>query len=84
MALNIKHPDADRLARELARRRGQSITDAVVETLRTELAKEQDRVRAPGMAEELLAIGARYTALPSYDQRSDDEILGYDEQGIPS
>lgn len=84
MALNIKHPDADRLARELARRRRQSITEAVISALRAELDREQGRVRALGMAEELLAIGERYKALPSYDQRSDDEILGYDERGIPS
>lgn len=83
MALNIKHPDADRLARELARRRHQTITEAVISALRAELGREQGRVRASGMAEELLAIGARYKALPDHDQRSDDEILGYDEHGIP-
>lgn len=84
MALNIKHPDADRLARELARRRRQSITEAVIGALRAELGREQGRVRAPGMTAELLAIAARYKALPSYEERSDDEILGYDERGIPS
>lgn len=84
MALNIKHPEADRLARELARRRGLSLTEAVVCALRAEVARETQRVRAPGMAEELLAIGARYAALPTYDERSDDQILGYDEHGIPA
>jgi len=29
MALNIKHPEADRLARDLAPRTGESVTDAV-------------------------------------------------------
>lgn len=84
MALNIKHPEADRLARDLARRRRQSITEAVVTALRAELARESQRVRAPGMAADLLAIGARYAALPTQDERSDDEILGYDEHGIPT
>jgi hypothetical protein len=50
--------------------------------LRAELAREVERVRAPGMAEEMLEIGKRYRALPICDGRSDDEILGYDEQGI--
>ncbi|NJO36364.1 MAG: type II toxin-antitoxin system VapB family antitoxin [Rhizobiales bacterium] len=84
MALNIKHPDADRLARELARRRKQSITEAVVEALEAALAKERQAVRAPGLAKELLSIGDRYAALPTLDQRSDDKIIGYDEHGLPA
>jgi antitoxin VapB len=83
MALNIKSPEADRLARELARRRQQSITEAVIVALRAELDRESRRMRAPGMAKQLLEVGARYAALPSYDERSDDEILGYDEHGVP-
>ena len=83
MALNIKSPEADRLARELARRRQQSITEAVIVALRAELDRESRRMRAPGMAQQLLAIGARYAALPSYGEHSDDEILGYDEHGVP-
>jgi antitoxin VapB len=83
MALSIKHPEADRLARELARRRRQSIAEAVVGALRAELTRESKRVHAPGMAEELLAIGARYAVLPTHDGRSDDELLGYDDRGIP-
>jgi len=83
MALNIKSPEADKLARQLARRRRQSITEAVIVALRAELDRESQRMRAPGMAKQLLEIGARYAALPSYDERSEDEILGYDEHGVP-
>ena len=32
----------------------------------------------------LLTIGDRYAALPTLDERSDDEILGYDEHGLPA
>ncbi|MGI9503146.1 MAG: type II toxin-antitoxin system VapB family antitoxin [Geminicoccaceae bacterium] len=84
MALNIKHPDADRLARELARRRKQSITEVVLDALEAALAKERQAVRAPGIARDLLSIGDRYAALPTLDKRSDDEILGYDEHGLPA
>ncbi len=83
MALSIKHPNADRLARELARRQGRSITEAVIGALRAELAREKLRIRAPGVKGRLLSIGRRFAALPDVDRRSDDEILGYDEQGIP-
>ena len=84
MALSIKHPDADKLARELARRQGRSITDAVIGALESELQREKKRARPPGTADRLLAIGRRYSALPDRDTRSDEEILGYDDQGLPS
>lgn len=83
MALNIKHPEADRLARELARRQGKSITEVVVHALTAELAREKKRVRTPGLAERVAAIARRYAVLPEQDSRTDDEILGYDEHGIP-
>ena len=79
MALNIKSDEADRLARELARRRKQPITTVILEALRSELAREKKRSRPPGMADRLMAIGARYADLPDLDRRSDDEILGYDD-----
>jgi antitoxin VapB len=84
MALNIKHPEADRLARELARRRGESITDAVLSAIREQLKRERAKTRAPGLADELMAIGRRFTSLPVLDKRSEDEILGYDKDGLPS
>ena len=84
MALNIKNPEVDRLARELARRRGESITETMLAVLQEALQREKAKSRPPGLAEELLAIGARYSALPVLDDRSDEEILGYDENGIPS
>jgi antitoxin VapB len=83
MSLNIKHPEADRLARELARRRGESITEAVLTAIREQLKRERVRVRAPALAAQLLEIGRRFSALPKRDERSEDEILGYDERGLP-
>jgi antitoxin VapB len=56
----------------------------VLEALEAALAKERQALRAPGLAKQLLDIGDRYTALPTQDQRSDDEILGYDEHGLPA
>lgn len=83
MALSIKHPDADRLARELARRQGKSLTDAIIDALKAELARERQRVRPAGTAERLLEIGRRLSRLPTIDSRPDDAILGYDEHGVP-
>lgn len=83
MALSIKHAEADRLARELARRTGESLTEAVINALRERLRREKGRVRGPRLAEELGRIGKRCASLPVLDSRSPEEILGYDERGLP-
>jgi antitoxin VapB len=83
MVLNIKSAEADRLARELARRRKMPLTDVVIEALRAELERDRARTRPPGMADRLMAIGARFSRLPDLDQRSDEEILGYDTMTRP-
>lgn len=83
MALSLKNADVEQMARELARRQGCSPTEAVQRALAAELVREQRRVRPAGVAERLLAIGDRFTALPVLDHRTDDEILGYDSDGVP-
>ena len=84
MALSIKHPEADRLARELASQTGESLTDAVIIALRERLVRQKGRRRDASLAEELLAIGERCSRLPVLDPRSADEILGYDQNGLPT
>jgi antitoxin VapB len=83
MALSIKHPDADRLAREVAARTGESLTDAVINSLRERLARERRKRGRGRLAEELRRIGERCAALPVLDPRPADEIVGYDENGLP-
>jgi antitoxin VapB len=84
MALSIKHPEADRLARELAARTGETLTDAVVVALRERLARETGRSHVTPLREELAAIRHRCAALPVIDDRSAEKILGYDERGLPA
>jgi antitoxin VapB len=84
MALSIKDPEADRLARELAARTGETLTEAVVVALRERLAREAGRVRSVPLREELAAIRRRCAALPVVDDRSADAILGYDGRGLPA
>ncbi len=83
MALNIKHSEADRLARALARKTGETITEAVMNALRERLRREEGRVSLPSLKEELLAISDRCASLPDFDTRSAEEIVDYDERGIP-
>jgi antitoxin VapB len=83
MALSIKHPEADTLARNLAKLTGESLTDAVLNALRERLARERRKDDAARILEELRAIRRRMARYPILDQRTPDEILGYDEHGIP-
>ena len=38
----------------------------------------------PRLTEELRAISERCAALPDYDKRSPEEIIGFDEHGLPA
>ena len=84
MALSIKDPEADRLARELAARTGETLTEAIVVALRERLARETGRGGAIPLRDELAAIRRRCAALPVLDPRSPDVILGYDQHGLPA
>ncbi|MBM3268975.1 MAG: type II toxin-antitoxin system VapB family antitoxin [Candidatus Sericytochromatia bacterium] len=83
MALSIKHPEADRLARELATKTGESLTDAVLNALRERLARVAARSASVRTLRELEAARRRCAALPVLDARQPDEIIGYDEHGLP-
>ena len=83
MALSIKHPEADRLARRLAEHIGESLTDAIITALRERLRREQGRTRVPRLHDEIGAIRQRCAALAVKDRRSADEVLGYDATGLP-
>ncbi len=83
MSLSIKHPEADRLARELAARTGESLTEAVLNALRERLTREQGRLKTPRLRDELRAIRKRCASLPVLDDRSPEATLGYDEHGLP-
>jgi antitoxin VapB len=83
MALSLKDPEADRLAREIADRTGETLTGAIVVALRERLARLKARPRRRLLSEEIREIARRVAALPVLDNRTDDEILGYDENGLP-
>jgi len=83
MTLNICDPEAEELAAELARITGETKTAAVAIALRDRLVRvrqERDTMRP---AERLLANGPECAGLQVLDERSDEEILGYDKDGLP-
>ena len=84
MALNIKSEETDRLARHLADLTGESLTEAGAVALQERLARVMGRRRAPATADEIRRIQLRLSTLPRLDDRTDEEILGYDHMGLPS
>ena len=83
MALNIKNPEAHRLARRLAQETGESLTEAVTVALRERLASLHRHEQPVGLEAAVVEIQDFVAALPDRDCRSPDEILGYDEHGLP-
>jgi antitoxin VapB len=81
MALSIKNEHADELARELARLTGTSITEAVVTALEQEVRRQKAK---PGVGEALRQLSRELANYPVLDDRPADEILGYDEFGLPN
>jgi antitoxin VapB len=84
LALTVEHPDAVHLAHELADRTGESVDEAVVNALRQRLAREPEGPRHARPKGAVRAIWEECRRMPDLDERSADEILGYDEHGLPT
>jgi len=83
LALSLKDPATDRLAREVAALTGESLTEAVRTALAERLERERlKRGRAPDLARRLAAIADRCASLPDLDTRDSDDIIGYDRNGL--
>jgi antitoxin VapB len=84
MPLNINDSATKLLVRELAGLTGESVMTAVRRAAEERL-QLVCRARAGGsLAAELLEVGRRCAALPDLDPRTPDDILCYDEHGLPS
>jgi antitoxin VapB len=82
VALSIKSDEADRLARELAAETGETLTEAVETALRERLDREHSK-RGTSMRVRLARLAADVAALRIADDRAPDEIIGYDDAGLP-
>ncbi|MGC1617206.1 MAG: type II toxin-antitoxin system VapB family antitoxin [Candidatus Acidiferrum sp.] len=83
MPLSIKNAETEKLAREISEETGESLTDAITNALRDRLQRLRGRRHAKNLVQEVDDILHRVDTLPHLDDRSEDEILGYDSQGIP-
>jgi antitoxin VapB len=83
MALSIKNEDTERLARQVARETGESLTEAIQNALQERLERLTTRRRSHILAGQVEDLLRRVDALPPLDSRPDNEIMGYDEDGTP-
>jgi len=83
MPLNIRNKQAEDLAGALAKLTGETKTEAVTQALRERIERVRRARSKRRLADELDGIAIHCATLPIHDRRSADEIIGYDEQGIP-
>lgn len=84
MALSIKDPETERLARSLAERTGETITVATRRALEERLRRLGSDARRAALLEDLAASRRRWGGMAVLDHRSADDIVGYDENGLPA
>ncbi len=82
MALSIKDPEVDRLARELAEKTGLSITKAIRKAIGEQLKREGAKGKV-SLKDEIMEISRRAAKLPRASNQSPEEIIGYDANGLP-
>lgn len=85
MPLSIKDHETEQLARELAKVTGESITEATKRALQERLRRVggAHRGRRASLLAEMADIRRRWGRLPVLDDRTAEEIVGYDEHGAP-
>jgi antitoxin VapB len=83
MALNIRNPETDRLAADLARLTGETKTEAVTRALHERIERVRRARGEKRLADDLTRIALRCAKRPMQDVRSAEEILGYDPRGLP-
>ena len=83
MALNIRNRRTEELATTLAKLTGETKTEAVTKALQDRLERIGRQRTGRKLADELDEIALHCASLPVLDGRAADEILGYDERGLP-
>ncbi len=84
MALHITNPETERNVRRLAAITGEPIAEAVNQAALERLKLVSRRQDDPMMMADLRAIVREFAALPVLDDRRADELIGYDEDGLPT
>ena len=82
MALSIRNPYAEQLARQVSSITKENITQTIIKALENRLENLKGKKTILDVEQQILSISQRCSALPDLDNRTDDEIMGYDESGV--
>ena len=83
MALSIQNSKAEKLAREVAAQSGETITQAIIRALEERLERMRGQRTVTDTAAEIIKISKRCSRLRDRDTRTADQLLGYDDMGVP-
>jgi antitoxin VapB len=83
MPLSIKNDATERLARQVASATGESLTEAIHRALEERWQQLKAKRHGRALAGQIEDLLRRVDSMPTLDSRSEDEILGYDEHGMP-
>lgn len=82
MALSIRNPKAEKLAKQIVAITGGKITQEIIKALEDRLERLRGRNTNINTVDEILKISKRCSSLPDLDNRPPEEILGYNENGV--
>jgi len=81
--MSIKSIEVERLAREISEKTGESLTSTLQKALEERLERLKRQRRGDILLSQLEEILDRVDQLPVLDSRTPDQIIGYDEHGLP-
>ena len=84
VGINIKHDEYEAAIRELAFHDGVSLTDAIGQAVLEKLERQRTAAARESYVERARRLQAYVANLPILDDRTPDEIIGYDEHGLPN
>lgn len=86
MSILIKDEETDRLVRELAERTGESLTESVRQAVWERLQRVPlNETQIAARKRKLKELLAYFDSLPKINEHlTNDEIIGYDENGLPT
>jgi antitoxin VapB len=83
MALSIKNEKVERLTRKVASVTGESLTEAILTALEERWQRLKSKRRSHALSGQIEDLLRRVDNLPTLNTRSADEIIGYDDHGLP-
>ena len=84
MPISIQDSQTELLARKLADFTGETLTEVVQAAVAERYERFRQARSGRSLADDLNEIALRCARLPIISDLSDDEILGYDESGVPA